>query len=131
MSCLLDNFSKEELTAIVNDSFSYAEVLLKLGYSTKSGSNRIALKKRLEFYGISVQHFHQTKLQMIWKDEEIFCEDSKVSQKKLRGRYKELNLTPYKCSICGLEPFWNGKELVLTLDHINGKNKDNQLHNLR
>ena len=37
----------------------------------------------------------------------------------------------YKCSICGQEPFWNGKPLTLTLDHINGKNHDNELSNLR
>ena len=37
----------------------------------------------------------------------------------------------YKCSICGQEPFWNGKELSLTLDHINGDNHDDRLENLR
>lgn len=45
--------------------------------------------------------------------------------------YKNKNITPYKCSVCGLEPFWNGSPLVLTLDHKNGKNKDNRYENLR
>ena len=45
--------------------------------------------------------------------------------------YIKGNYTPYKCSICGLEPFWNGKELTLTLDHINGINNDDRLENLR
>ena len=44
----------------------------------------------------------------------------------LKGEY-----TPYKCSICGQEPFWNGQTLTLILDHVNGKNHDNRLENLR
>lgn len=45
--------------------------------------------------------------------------------------YKEGNYTEYKCAICGQEPIWNGRELVLTLDHINGINNDDRLDNLR
>ena len=36
-----------------------------------------------------------------------------------------------KCAICGQLPFWNGKALVLVLDHINGIRNDNRLLNLR
>lgn len=44
----------------------------------------------------------------------------------MKGKYTE-----YKCSICGQEPFWQGKPLTLILDHINGKNHDDRLENLR
>jgi 5-methylcytosine-specific restriction endonuclease McrA len=33
--------------------------------------------------------------------------------------------------LCGQQPMWNGKQLVLILDHINGINNDNRLENLR
>jgi hypothetical protein len=33
------------------------------------------------------------------------------------------------CSICGLSPLWNGKELVFILDHIDASN--NKRDNLR
>ena len=36
-----------------------------------------------------------------------------------------------KCQKCGLEPFWNGKKLVLELDHWNGNHSLNILWNLR
>jgi hypothetical protein len=36
-----------------------------------------------------------------------------------------------RCSICSLGPFWNGSELVLRPDHINGNRRDNRLENLR
>jgi len=49
----------------------------------------------------------------------------------LRNWYKKGNYTKYECSICGQEPFWNGKELTLILDHINGVHTDDRLENLR
>ena len=66
-----------------------------------------------------------------WDDKDIFVEDSPVDQTTMRKHYKKGNYSEYKCAICGLEPFWNGKELVLTLDHINGHNKDHRIENLR
>lgn len=106
-------------------------MLSKLGYSTQSGNNHKTLKDRLQYYDISVEHFRYTKAKTDWTDEEIFCENSKVSQSKLRRTFKEREFVPYQCSICGQEPFWNGKPLTLTLDHQNGKNRDNRVENLR
>lgn len=40
-------------------------------------------------------------------------------------------LVENKCSVCGCLPFWNGKILVLILDHKNGKKRDYRLENLR
>ena len=116
---------------MVSQSFSFSEVLSKLGYGTRSGRNVNTLKARLEYYNISVSHFTHRSSKRIWSDEEIFCKDSMVSQAKLRRTYKSKNIVPYECSICGIPPFWNGSPLVLTLDHINGKNKDNEYENLR
>ena len=36
----------------------------------------------------------------------------------------------YKCKICNISS-WNGNEISLQLDHINGVNNDNRLENLR
>ena len=115
----------------MNCSFSYAEVLSKLGYSTVNGHNNRTLKSRLSYYNISTDHFIYKASKRDWTDEEIFCENSKVSQHKLRKTFKEKDIIPYQCCICGLAPFWNGRELVLTLDHANGKHKDNRFENLR
>ena len=35
------------------------------------------------------------------------------------------------CEICKQAKIWNNKELVMTLDHINGDNHDNRIENLR
>jgi len=36
-----------------------------------------------------------------------------------------------KCSNCGLDEKWDGKEIIMILDHINGVNDDHRLENLR
>jgi hypothetical protein len=36
-----------------------------------------------------------------------------------------------KCKECGLPPFWNGKVIVLQIDHIDGNGCNNVPENLR
>jgi DNA-directed RNA polymerase subunit RPC12/RpoP len=57
--------------------------------------------------------------------------NSTASQASLRRLYKNGNFTAYECAICHQEPIWQGKELTLILDHINGINNDDRLENLR
>ena len=130
ISSLIDSHTKEELEELVANSFTYVDVLSKMGYSTGHGQNHKTLKERLEYYNISTQHFRR-KSRKKWTDETIFCENSEVSQHKLRETFKQKEIMPYQCEVCGLPPFWNNKPLVLTLDHKNGKNKDNRIENLR
>lgn len=60
----------------------------------------------------------------------LFSENSKHSRNVLRRYIINNNLLPYKCAICGITK-WNDKTISLELDHINGKNNDNRLENLR
>lgn len=108
------------------------EVLKKLGYSSVSGANRATVQNRLDKYGISTKHFTKgVGRGIVRKPENIFVKDSTASQKVLREYYIKGNYTEYKCSICGQLPFWNGKPLTLTLDHIDGDNLNDVIENLR
>lgn len=128
---LIDNFTIEELKELVANSTSMYELSLKLGYTAK-GNNGKTIRSRLEKYNISTNHFTGVgKNSLKRTPENTFIESSTASQSVLRRMYIKGEYTPYKCSICGLEPFWNGKELTLTLDHINGINNDDRLENLR
>lgn len=127
---LIDNYTKDELQKIVDESFSMKEVIDKLGYATHSGSNNITVKKRLQHYEIDTSHFCFKK-GIKRCPENVFVENSTASQNTLRRWYKKGEYTPYVCSICGQEPIWNNKELTLILDHINGNNRDDRLDNLR
>lgn len=127
---LVDNYSKEELEAIVAQSNSYREVMDLMHYKSHNGRAYETVKNRIEKYDISTEHFN-TKPAIKRSPENIFIENSTVRQSVLRRWYLKGNYTEYKCAICGLPPVWQGKELVLTLDHINGKNTDDRLENLR
>lgn len=116
---------------MTKESFSMAELIKKIGYSTKSGNNRVTVKKRLKEYGISTEHFRSTQNRVKREPANVFIKNSTASQKVLRKWYKKGEYSEYKCSICGLLPVWMGKELTLILDHINGINNDDRLENLR
>lgn len=64
-------------------------------------------------------------------DTEAFVENSKVSRKNIKSRIIYDNLLEYKCSVCNLGNTWNGIELSLQLDHVNGVSNDHRLSNLR
>lgn len=128
----VDLLSKDELEKIVQSSRTLQEVLRKIGYSSASGANRHTVQTRLDKYNISTDHFTKGVSTGIKRTEEnVFCEDSTATQKTLREWYIKGSYTEYKCSICGQEPFWNGKPLSLILDHIDGNNTNNVLSNLR
>lgn len=127
---IIDKYSKQELEQIVKQSSSYKEVIEKLGYQSRSGSNQNTVKNRLEKYNIDVSHF-TFKNGIKRTEENVFCKNSTASQQTLRRWYKKGEYTPYICSICSQLPEWKGKELTLILDHINGTCNDNRLENLR
>ena len=129
---IVDNFSVEELQEIVSNSKNLQQVLKKLGYSSVSGANRKTVQSRLDKCSISTEHFNKGISRGIARTpENTFIKDSNATQAALRRLYLKGNYTPYVCSICGQKPFWNGKELSLTLDHIDGNNTNDVLENLR
>lgn len=126
---LIDTYSKEEFQNLINNSSSYSELALKLGYKAKSGDLIARIKQRIQELDLQITFKEKTPVKRTV--ENIFIENSTADQRTLRDWFIKGQYQEYKCSICGLEPIWNGKELTLILDHINGRNKDNQLHNLR
>ena len=127
---IIDKYSKEELEQIVQQSNSLSEVIDKLGYSTHSGSNNKTVRSRLDNLEIDYSHFSCCN-PTIRNEENIFIDNSTASQSTLRRWYIKGEYTPYECSICGQEPFWQNKPLTLILDHIDGNNSNDQLDNLR
>lgn len=127
----IDNFAEEELRQIVKNCTSYRELARKLGYAS-IGNNHKTIQARLEKYNISIEHFTGVAKEATRRTEEnVFCKNSTATQAVLRRWYKKGGYSEYKCAICSQEPFWNGAELTLTLDHIDGDNHNNELSNLR
>ena len=132
MPAKIDTFSDEDFSKIVKESSTMLEVAQKLGYTSHSGSNGNRIRYRIDQLKLSTDHFTLGNRRPIKRTpENIFIENSTASQKTVRKYYLIGNYSEYKCSICGQEPFWNNQELTLILDHINGKNHDDRLENLR
>ncbi len=129
MSSLIDNYNENELQQIVEQSNSFRELARKLGYTAFSGDLKNFLEEKIEKFDYS--HFGQKKEPIKRTVENVFVENSTADQKTLRNWFVKGNYVPYVCSICGQEPIWQGKELILILDHINGSNHDDRLENLR
>jgi hypothetical protein len=127
---LIDKYTKEQLETIVSRCFNMSQLERELGYYARGSKNGETIMKRLNNYGISIEHFTY-KTPKKRSPENIFIKNSDASSSVLRKWYKKGNYSEYRCAICEMDPIWQGKELVLTLDHINGDNRDNRLENLR
>lgn len=62
--------------------------------------------------------------------EEIMVSDSKYPTNRLKKRMINAKIINNICQNCNIRE-WNGKPISLSLDHINGKNNDHRLENLR
>jgi len=141
---MLQKYTKEWLEELCAESYSLAEVLKKAGRKP-GGGNQETLKKKIAEFGIDISHFtgqlwnkgktKETDNRIASKEqyqlEEVFCKDSLVTQKILRGYVKRHNIIEYKCQFCGCDGHWLDTEIALELDHINGNNNDNRVENLR
>ncbi len=138
----ISNYSIEEIEEFVKNSYSAAETCRKIGLSHKSG-NTSRLKKYLTTLNIDFSHWTgklwskgstvltDARVSKKTKLEEVFIENSLISGSYVRKLILTNNLLEYKCSLCGLLPFWNNKELNFQLDHINGIRNDHRIENLR
>ena len=128
----ISNLSDVDFAKLVSESESYRQIALKVGYSDSGSQVKKQIEERINQLQLDTSHFltHSGGGNKI-SDDEVFKLNSSVGQSTLRRRYLSKNYTEYKCAICGQEPFWNGKELVLTLDHIDGNHHNNVISNLR
>ena len=129
MPSLMNQYTNEEFRNIVSTSFTYEECLKKLGYISRSGTSYRILKQKIKDMQIDISHFRSPN-PTTRSRENVFVQNSTCNQSTLRRWFLKEDVE-YKCNICGQEPFWNGEELTLILDHINGYNHDNRLSNLR
>ena len=129
---IIGKYTPETVREIALNCTSMKQLAEQLGYSQNGGTSGKTISKYCEYYNISLEHFTNLPKEIVKRNpENVFIKNSTANQTTLRRWYEKGNYTEYKCSICGQEPFWNGKELTLTLDHINGDNRDDRIENLR
>lgn len=126
--------SDEQFCTIIKTSNSYAEVLRKLNLVPKGGSSSDILKRRISELGCSIDHFGRNNIvspNVKYSLDEILIKDSPYQNiARLKIRLIKEGRLEYKCAFCGISE-WRNKPLSLQLDHINGKNNDHRIENLR
>jgi len=130
------SYSVEEFKKAVEESFSIAQTLTKLGLSPKGGNYRV-FKRFEKLYNIDTSHFtgqghlkgksHKFNTTPL---SEILVRDYEYSSNKLRKRLILEGLKEHKCECCGLNE-WLGELIPLELDHIDGDHYNNTLENLK
>lgn len=129
-------YTEEDVRAAVAGSPSLTAALRELGLRPAGGNHR-TLRKLIERYGISTDHFNQNwvlrgpRSQRAIPLSDVLVENSAYNRTKLKERLYEAGLKRRQCEQCGQGEEWNGRHMSLILDHINGVATDNRLENLR
>jgi Zn finger protein HypA/HybF involved in hydrogenase expression len=130
------SYTVEEFKKAVEESYSIAQTLTKLGLSPRGGNYRV-FKKFEKLYNINTSHFtgqgHLKGKSHTFNTiplSEILVKDYEYSSNKLRKRLIAEGLKEHRCECCKLNE-WLGEPIPLELDHIDGDHYNNMLENLK
>jgi hypothetical protein len=129
------SWTDEELKIAVETNISFLGILRKLGLSRSPGNYKL-IHIHINRLKLDISHIkgqaHGTTFANKRPLSEILVQNSDYSSTShLRKRLIKEGLLKNKCISCGLEDIWNGNNITLQLDHINGDCYDNRIENLR
>ena len=128
------NYTVNDVKKSAKSAICYADIMRAVGLS-QHGGNLATIKRLVAENNIDISHFDVKRAfarnKNIWSIDNIFCKDSNYHRPNLRVAVLRFNIMEYRCSKCNNDGMWQGEELQLDLDHINGISNDNRIKNLR
>ena len=128
-------WSNIEFVEAVKQAQTISEVLFSFGCPTNQGHYSRMFHKSVQELGLDISHLRigARKISGFQKQplEEILVKGPYKSTSDLKNRLIREGVLINHCYECDMGPIWNGKKLVMHIDHISGDNTDNQIENLR
>ena len=139
MSGRRKTWSDEDMVLAIRGNYSIAAVLRELSLSP-TGANYKTVHAAVKVLGVDISHWtgqgHQKGKRCTWAKkrslDEILVKGSDYrNTSNLKGRLIDEGVLVNECSECGLGSNWEGKSLIMVIDHVNGDSRDHRIENLR
>lgn len=126
--------SDAQFSKAVEENISVAGVIRSMGRAMVGTSYRL-VHEEVKRLGLDTSHWkgraHATTRPLRKFNQDDLVTDSNIATSRIKKVILREGLIHYTCSICGCEPRWMGKPLVLRLDHKDGIRNNHSLTNLR
>lgn len=137
---LVSKFTKDELIIMYTEEDTFKCFIKRIGYKSY-GDNSSTVRRHLVSINLDISKYREItkkykgvngKKSCTYSLEQILVENSTYTDmSSLKKRLISMGYIRNRCYICDLGPQWNGMNLVLHMDHVNGTHNDNRLVNLR